>query len=196
MRRLPNTLRRSRQKGVVLIMALILLLILTLIGVTAARMQTVEERMAQNDDNHQLAIQAAEATLRSAEGQLESQVYGPADFAANAPGLYILESELQSPPSSSTPGTVSIAESIDWTKPGAQTRTYGGAPLANAPPAPQSAQFLVESFPPGRVLPGNQLYSAEYGQQQQPVAVYRITAHAVGGDKTSAATLQSILVLQ
>jgi type IV pilus assembly protein PilX len=192
MRRLSNTLRRSRQKGVVLILALIMLLILTLIGVTAARMQTVEERMAQNDDNHQLAIQAAEAALRSAEGQLESQVYGPADFAASAPGLYILESELVS----ATSGTVSIADSIDWTKPGTQTKTYGGAPLSNAPPAPQAAQYVIESFPPGRVLPGTQLYSAEYGQQQQPVAVYRITAHAVGGDKTSAATLQSVLVLQ
>jgi type IV pilus assembly protein PilX len=196
MRRLLNTSRRSRQKGVVLIAALILLLILTLIGVTAARMQTVEERMAQNDDNHQLAIQAAEAALRSAEGQLESGVYGPANFAANTPGLYILQSELQAASSSSTPGSVSIADSIAWTGPGTQTITYAGPALSNAPAAPQPAQFLIESLPPGRVLPGSQLYSAEYGQQQQSVAVYRITAHAVGGDRTSAATLQSILVLQ
>jgi type IV pilus assembly protein PilX len=51
----------SRQSGVVLFVALILLLILSLLGVTAARMQTVEERMARNDDNRQLEAQAAEA---------------------------------------------------------------------------------------------------------------------------------------
>lgn len=190
MRRLSNTLRRSRQKGVVLIVALILLLVLTLIGVTAARMQTVQERMARNDDNHQLAIQAAEAVLRSAEGQLESQVYGPANFAANNPGLYILQSELQSTVNGS------IADSIDWTNPGTQTITYAGPALSNVPSSPKPAQYLIESLPPGRVPPGSQLYSAEYGQAPPPVVVYRITAHAVGGDQTSAATLQSILVTQ
>jgi type IV pilus assembly protein PilX len=60
--RFPN--RRSAQSGVVLFVALILLLILSLIGVTAARLQTVEERMARNENNHQLAEQAAEAALR------------------------------------------------------------------------------------------------------------------------------------
>jgi Tfp pilus assembly protein PilX len=54
----------SKQEGVVLFVALILLLILSLLGVTAARMQTVEERMARNEDNRQLGAQAAEAGLQ------------------------------------------------------------------------------------------------------------------------------------
>ena len=57
----------SKQSGVVLFVALILLLILSLLGVTAARMQTVEERMARNDHNREISAQAAEAALRAAE---------------------------------------------------------------------------------------------------------------------------------
>ncbi len=55
--------------------ALILLLILSLLGVTAARMQTVEERMARNDDNRQIGQQAAEAALRAAEIGLLTGIY-------------------------------------------------------------------------------------------------------------------------
>src|ERR1700730_946932 len=77
---------RSTQTGVVMFVALILLLILSLLGVTAARMQTVEERMARNEDNRQLGAQAAEAALRSAENGLITGLY--TNFAANANGLY------------------------------------------------------------------------------------------------------------
>ena len=54
---------RGAQRGVVLFVSLVLLLVLTLLGVTVARMQTGEERMAQNDTNHQLALQAADVGL-------------------------------------------------------------------------------------------------------------------------------------
>src|SRR6202040_2305763 len=76
----------SKQTGVVLFIAMILLLILSLLGVTAARMQTVEERMARNDDNRQIGAQAAEAGLRGAETGLITGLY--TNFAANANGLY------------------------------------------------------------------------------------------------------------
>src|SRR5580704_4775761 len=76
----------SRQTGVVLFVALILLLILSLLGVTAARMQTVEERMARNDDNRQIGAEAAEAALRSAENGLLTGLY--VNFAGNTAGLY------------------------------------------------------------------------------------------------------------
>ena len=174
---------RSRQGGAVLILALILLLILTLLSVTAARMQTTEERMAQNDDNHQLAIQAAEAALRSAEGQVVSGIYPPTAFTNNANGLYTLQSELSS-------GTGIIPDTINWNSPGNQTKTYSGPPLSNAQSSPQPAQIIIESLPAGRILGGSQINTP------QPPAVYRITAHAIGGDSTSSATLQSIVVLQ
>src|SRR5579871_741626 len=83
----------ARQRGAVLFVSMILLVILTLIGVTAARMQTAEESMARNDHNHELALEYAEAALRNAEGFVGK--YNQADFASNGAGLYDLPLELQ-----------------------------------------------------------------------------------------------------
>ena len=56
-----------RQRGIVLFTSLILLVILTLVGVMMSRLQMVEEQIALNDQDQQMAVQAAEATLRYAE---------------------------------------------------------------------------------------------------------------------------------
>ena len=82
---------RSPQQGAVLYIALILLLILTIIGVAASRLQTGEAVMARNDHNHQLALQAAEAALRDAEINLADGNWTIAQFAANTNGLYVLQ---------------------------------------------------------------------------------------------------------
>jgi type IV pilus assembly protein PilX len=190
MRRRAFSFDRARQRGAVLFVSLILLLILTLIGVTAARMQTVEERMAQNDDNHQLALQAAEAALRYGETLLWGGIYSTPNFAANAHGLYQLQSEVQAAVGSSSPAQASIVDSINWSSPGTQTMAYAGPGLSNAPVPPQAAQFVIESLPPV-ARAGDPICTPGYGQSQV-CSVYRITAHAVGGDSTSAATLQSI----
>lgn len=57
----------SRQHGVALITGLIFLVVLTLLGITAARMAGLEERMSGNTRDRSLAVQAAEMTLRDAE---------------------------------------------------------------------------------------------------------------------------------
>jgi type IV pilus assembly protein PilX len=62
--RKPHRLGRDTQTGAVLFVALILLLVLSLLAVAAARMQTVEERIARNENNRQVGAAAAEATLR------------------------------------------------------------------------------------------------------------------------------------
>jgi type IV pilus assembly protein PilX len=190
MRRPAISPNRARQRGAVLFISLMLLLILTLIGVTAARMQTVEERMAQNDHNHQLAVQAAESALRYGETLLWGGIYTPADFAANAKGLYQLQSEVQNAVGTANAAQASIADSINWSSPGTQTMAYAGPGLSDAPTPPQSAQIVIESLPPV-ARPGDPLCTPGYGQEQV-CSVYRVTAHAVGADSSSAATLQSI----
>ena len=59
--------RTHRQRGMALIVALILLLTMTLLGVTAMRSTTQGERMAGNFRDRNLAFQAAEAALREGE---------------------------------------------------------------------------------------------------------------------------------
>ena len=61
-----------KQKGVVLITGVIFLVILTMLVLAIMRSATLEERMASNAKNRQVALQAAEAVLRDAEDSLFS----------------------------------------------------------------------------------------------------------------------------
>lgn len=75
----------SRQRGMVLITSLVLLLALTLLGLAAMQNTALEERMAGNLRSESLAFQSAEAALREGEGWLASQPAKPlAELRANA----------------------------------------------------------------------------------------------------------------
>jgi len=67
----------QRQRGTILFVSLIILLLLTILGVTAMSNVTMEERMAGNLRDGQLAVEAAEAALRSGEAWLAAQVTEP-----------------------------------------------------------------------------------------------------------------------
>ena len=62
----------SRQRGAVLIVALVLLLVLTLLGTAGMQDTAMEERMAGNFRDLSVALQAAEAGLRSGEVHVSS----------------------------------------------------------------------------------------------------------------------------
>ena len=55
----------STQNGSVLLISLVILLVLTIVGVSAMRNTTLEEKMAGNMRDKGLSFQAAEATLRA-----------------------------------------------------------------------------------------------------------------------------------
>lgn len=160
--------------------ALILLLILSLLGVTAARMQTVEERMARNEDNHQLGAQAAEAALRSAESGLLQGIY--VNFAGNTNGLYTLDATLANP---------SPINGMDWSAANA-TLPYAGPALNNVPPGSQTPQIVIEQLPLAGSV-GQSAAVASLNPSSPPVTVYRVTARGVGADGTSTTLLQTIV---
>jgi type IV pilus assembly protein PilX len=60
----------NRKNGAVLIISLIMLLLLTLIGATAIQTTALEEKMAGNLRNQNLAFQSAETALRVGEAYL------------------------------------------------------------------------------------------------------------------------------
>lgn len=70
------------QRGAVLIIALIMLLILTLIGVAGLRDTQLQERMAGGAQDRERALQAAEAALREAETEVSDGAY-TADIGDN-----------------------------------------------------------------------------------------------------------------
>ncbi|HEV3183224.1 MAG TPA: PilX N-terminal domain-containing pilus assembly protein [Steroidobacteraceae bacterium] len=189
MRQLPGWSARSRQQGAVLYISLILLIILTIIGVAAARLQTGEAVMARNDHNHQLAMQYAEAALRDAEINLADGIWSIPQFAANAGGLYVLQTEVQGGLPSCLTGC-SIADTVNWTPANPAAMPYSGAVLANAPASTVQTQVIIENLPPV-ARAGDPLCTPS--SQTQSCSVYRVTAHAVGGDASASATLQSII---
>lgn len=62
----------ERQAGAALLVALIMLLISTLIGLASIRGTTLNEKMSSNMYDRSLSYQAAESALRAAEAALES----------------------------------------------------------------------------------------------------------------------------
>lgn len=68
----------SRQRGIALVVTLLLLLIVTLLGLAAMRGTLLQERMAANAMARAFAFQAAEAVLREAEAVAAGRPAPPA----------------------------------------------------------------------------------------------------------------------
>ncbi|MEN7342471.1 MAG: PilX N-terminal domain-containing pilus assembly protein [Pseudomonadota bacterium] len=62
----------QRQRGVVMVIALIAVLLLSLIGTTAMRSSTIQEKISGNMRDQDVAFQAAEAALHDAEEFLDN----------------------------------------------------------------------------------------------------------------------------
>ncbi|MCB1865625.1 MAG: hypothetical protein KDG50_09345 [Chromatiales bacterium] len=78
-----------RESGAVLITALLILVILTVLGISATGDSTLEERMAGNYRDQMSAREAAEMGIRSAEDWLRSNIYNAAqlDYTASPSSL-------------------------------------------------------------------------------------------------------------
>ena len=166
--------RARRQSGAALIVALVMLLVMTIIGVTASRTSTLQERMAGNMRQRALAFEVAETTLRVGEAWIQNQVGGPRPFAVSlaacgAPPCDVLALD-------------SLAPLADATWTGTNTRQAIGEmqlPLAATP------RYYIEQQ---QFIPD----SLTQGQGPQSVRIYyRITARALGESATAESILRS-----
>jgi len=87
-----------RQSGVVLVTSLIMLILLTLIGIAGIQNTSLEEKMASNSRDQNIAFQAAEAALREGELFIENATSAEKiNFTtdpSNAEGLHLLNEDL------------------------------------------------------------------------------------------------------
>ena len=67
----------TTQRGTILITSMLILLVLTVLGVTAMQMTRMQEHMAGNSRDLALAFQASEAALRDGERRLKAYVVEP-----------------------------------------------------------------------------------------------------------------------
>ena len=83
------TLART-QSGAVLVVSLIILMILTILGMSSIQTTTLEERMAGNTLSTNTAFQAAEGSLRQGEADVLAYVTKPVPTSNGSNDLWIL----------------------------------------------------------------------------------------------------------
>lgn len=71
----------KNQHGIVLIVSLTILMVMTLIGVSAMKTSSMQERMSGNSRDYQIAFEAAEIALRAGEDYIKS-ISAAADFSS------------------------------------------------------------------------------------------------------------------
>jgi type IV pilus assembly protein PilX len=80
---------RQQQTGAALVVSLMILLVMTLVGVSSLQTTALEERMASNTREREQAFEAAEAALRGAEEFIEDTVAITSPFDTDgSDGLY------------------------------------------------------------------------------------------------------------
>ena len=167
----------KQQQGAVLIVGLIMLLLLTVIGMSSIRGSDLQERMAGNARDHNLAFQATEAAVRSAENYLSRASIAPYN---NGAGYYRDLTETTPPPL--------------WTvtKWDAESVSLADKSLAGISEQPKYAIEQLEVT----IFPGN--YGSAVDQQSidsmAEREVYRITARGLGGTKDSEALIQTTFI--
>lgn len=70
----------KQQQGVTLVISMVLLLVVTLLGITIMNVSTVQEKMAAGTRDKDLAFQAAEMAIRKAELAIETSIFGTESF--------------------------------------------------------------------------------------------------------------------
>lgn len=163
------------QRGVALVVALVLLVLMTLVGLTAMRGVTLEERMTSNTYDRSLSFQAAEAALREAEVLVNTNRPTPAALSACVNGIC------------GSPNPADVERWIDPAFPAppnpggwqaAAVVTNGAITLT-----PQYiVEYLGDTFP---CQPGNPASTNDCKR-------YRITARSAPGDGRSVVMLQSV----
>ena len=170
-----NYVPRKRQSGAVLIVSLMILVLLTLIGLTAIQASTVQERIAGNSRSLDLAFQAAEAALREGEDRLDNPSV-PLTHGSIA-GWYRWNNTT-TPPTWRTPA---IWNDSSKTR---MTYTLGadqGWSVAQAP------QFAIEELPPMPDIGGSLDGAAPMSEDM----MYRISARGFGGNTNTTVILQT-----
>jgi type IV pilus assembly protein PilX len=191
------------QRGAVLIISLLFLVILTMLGITAMTGSTFEERMAGNARDASVAYNAAEAALRDARaeilgievipGKARTDTLSHITAFGEAPsddlGLCVLG--LCRPRKHLTDVGVilpDIPSNVTWT--GTSSVTYGtytGSPalLARTGVELQKPRYIIERF--CVLLPHGSIEGAG-----DMCRVYRLTARGYGRNPNTQVTLQEI----
>lgn len=165
-----------RQQGAALVVSLIFLFVMTIIGIMGMQVTSLEEKMAGNMRDRNLAFQAAESAARSAETYLTAAIL-PA-FKCTL-GLYRAD-DINCDGTKDT--TTRVWDAVNWST-NAVVSYVDGDKLANVGAVPA---YIIEELPP---VPdaGGSLEAAV----AKDTNFYRVTARGMGGSTTTVVIVQS-----
>jgi len=168
------THRRPRPHGVALVVALMMLVVMLVLGLTALRLSTAQERMTGYTLDRQLAFQAAEAALREIEARIENErPNAGTDCTASATATAETLRVCPAPVASAAARWVSI-NAVQW----GQATPVGPAGAQITP------TYLIEHL-------GNEFACDASASTTPNCRQYRITVRAGGGARAEV-MLQSV----
>jgi type IV pilus assembly protein PilX len=177
-----------QQRGAIMVISLLLLLIMTVLALGASQATRMQERMAGNARDHDLALQSAEAGIRAGERLIGSMLAAPLPVVAPpscvAPNCQVYERG-RPDAASSTP----LAYRADpwWT---ANSWRYDPVPYAigGTAMATKDPDYLIEEL---EEVSDSLAVATSGGPSSSTRMYYRITSRGVGGSDTSVVVLQS-----
>lgn len=181
--------RRRPRHGFSLVTVLLMLVVLSALAVGAMNTSLLQERMAGNARDKNVALQSAEAALRDAETDIARNLSAASPFVSTCDSGLCVPPSMTASRATSTPAWQSVA----WDR--THTRGYGqytgAAALPDVARQPLYIVELLPSLPPGV---GDSINLGNQGTQQ-PQA-FRVTARAFGLRASTTALLQSVYVTQ
>lgn len=164
-------LQRAGQRGVALVVALLLLVVITLVGLAAVRGTIMQQKMAANLFDRQIAFQGAEAAMRAATARIAAY---PGDIARNcqAGGVFCQGNPFDDP-------------NLDTGKIMTVTSGTASGQFAKSSVAVSQPQYVVENMgnwynPSTSTGFGQSANSHNYGAQgtSTTAVYYRVTARS------------------
>lgn len=168
-----------RQQGVALFISLVMLLILTILGISSVQTTSLQERMSRNALDSNLAFQAAEAAIRDGEAHIEDDINSLVNFdsASAADNGYYYENDWDEVPNWYT---------VDWE--GSQVRTSETTVAGVA----EQPKYIIE-FVKTVVSDQDRLNLDNVGEDTGAgrSQIFRITSYGTGGSPTAHVMIQS-----
>ncbi len=166
------------QRGVALFISLVLLLVLTIIGVSAVQTTSMEERMARNTHDSVLAFEAAEVALRTGEAFLRNNVNSTALFTpAGNNGLWEASD---------------YAQTERWEQANVWSGTNSVVVAANTiAGVAEQPRYIIEHVASVQRAENPYLLGTAAAGLEDQIQVFRITARGVGGTTNARVLLQS-----
>lgn len=169
--------RIAKNRGVALFISLVLLLVLTIVGVSAVQTTTLETRMARNEHDTMLAFQAAESALRDAEAALEG-IVSTAGFTDGGAGGMWTVADLGDPNR--------WDNAAAWSGGGTVVAPTAVANVAEAP------RFMIEHVATVvREENAYQISDPYAANASDRIEMFRVTARGVGGSENARVLLQT-----